>query len=111
MFNYTYEKNPHTKNIRASHYISLGLERLKERFVLIDVAQGTYEFLHASRENQSVLKTGPYSEFLNYLLDAVADETDKARIAEFFELQSITNYLATNNLILSALKAVKYQQI
>jgi len=93
LFNHTCEKNQIAKNIRASHYISVGLELLKERFVLIDVVNETYEFLYTTQENEHVLKSGPYSEFLTYLLDAVENVADRTRLAEFLPLKSLTKYL------------------
>lgn len=101
LFNHTCEKNQIAKNIRDSHYISVGLELLNERFVLIDVVNERYEFLYTMQENEHVLKSGPYSEFLTYLLDAVAKEEDKTRLSGFLPLHSLTKYLISNSFILS----------
>lgn len=101
LFNHTYEKNRMAKNIRASNYISVGLELLHERFVLIDVEHGTYEFLYTTQENEHVLKSGPYSEFITYLLDVVAKTSDKERLEEFLPISTLTGYLSSNNFNLS----------
>ena len=101
LFNHTCEKNKIAKNIRNSSYISVGLELLNERFVLIDVKNEHYEFLCTMPENDCVLKSGPYSEFLTYLLDAVANDSDKTRLAELLPLKSLTTYLTSNSYMLS----------
>ncbi len=101
LFNHTYERNQIAKNMRDSHYISVGLELLNERFVLIDVVNEQYEFLCTVQENDFVLKSGPYSEFLAYLLDAVANDADKTRLIDFLSLKSLTAYLEANSYMLS----------
>lgn len=101
LFNHTYEKNKIAKNIRDSNYISTGLELLKERFVLIDVRHESYEFLYTMQENERVLKSGSYTEFITYLLDSAAKNSDKERLSEFLRLKPLTKYLAANNYHLS----------
>jgi len=101
LFNHTWEKNKIAKNIKASNYISVGLELLNERFVLIDVAEGRYEFLYTMQENEHVLKSGPYTEFITYLLDVVANIEDKERLAAFLPLESLTQNLNANSYNLS----------
>lgn len=101
LFNHTYEQNQMAKNIRASNYISVGLELLHERFVLIDVEHETYEFLYTTQENEHVLKSGPYNEFIAYLLDVVAKVSDKERLEEFLPISALTGYLSSNNFNLS----------
>lgn len=101
LFNHTYEKNQIAKNLRASNYISVGLELLHERFVLIDVEHGNYEFLYTTQENEHVLKSGPYSEFITYLLDAVEKDSDKERLETYLPLQALISNLSSNNLNLS----------
>lgn len=101
LFNHTWEKNKIAKNIRDSNYISVGLELLNERFVLIDVEQQSYEFLYTMQENEHVLKAGPYTEFIAYLLEVVAKKSDKDRLAEFLPLETLTQNLKSNSYILS----------
>lgn len=101
LFNHTYEKNQIAKNLRASNYISVGLELLHERFALIDVEHETYEFLYTTHENGHVLKFGPYNEFVTYLLDAVEKDSDKERLETYLPLQSLISHLSENNLNLS----------
>lgn len=101
LFNHTWEKNKIAKNIRDSNYISVGLELLNERFVLIDVEQQSYEFLYTMQENEHVLKAGPYTEFIAYLLEVVAKKSDKNRLAEFLPLETLTQNLKSNSYILS----------
>ena len=101
LFNHTYEKNTIAKNIQHSNYISVGLELLNERFVLIDVEQERYEFLYTMQENEHVLKAGPYTEFITYLLDVVAKSADRTRLAEFLPLNSLTSHLSSNGYIIS----------
>ena len=95
LFNHTYEKNRIVKDMRSSNYISFALERLNERFVLIDVETNTYEFLYTKRENECVLKAGPYPEFISYLLDVVAKQSDKEMLAKLLPLQSLIKILAS----------------
>lgn len=101
LFNHTYEKNQIAKNLRASNYIAVGLELLHERFVLIDVEHGTYEFLYTTQENEHVLKFGPYSEFITYLLDAVEKDSDKERLETYLPMPALLSHLTANNLNLS----------
>jgi len=101
LFNHTCEQNKIARNIRASNYISVGLELLNERFVLIDVEQQRYEFLYTMPENEHVLKSGPYSEYITYLLDVVANCDVKERLVTFLPLESLTQNLNTNGYILS----------
>lgn len=101
LFNHTCEKHQIAKNIRASNYISIGLELLNERFVLIDAENETYEFLYTTHENEHVLKSGPYNEFIAYLLDVVAKTADKERLADFLPLDSLAQNLTSNSFNLS----------
>ncbi len=101
LFNHTCERKHIAKNMRDSNYISIGLELLNERFVLIDVEEESYEFLYTMQENEHVLKSGPYTEFITYLLDVVAKNSDKERLAEFLPLASLTKNLTSNSYNLS----------
>jgi len=101
LFNHTYEKNQIFKNMRASNYISLGLELLNERFVLIDVDTESYEFLYTKRENEHVQKSGPYVEFISYLLDVVAKPADKEMLTSILPLDALKAHLTFNSLYLS----------
>ncbi|MBQ8279465.1 MAG: response regulator [Roseburia sp.] len=98
LFNYTIERKQITKNIRALNYISVGLERLNERFVLIDLLTETYEFLYTTQENEHVQKAGPYTEFIAYLLDVVANESDKEMLSKFLSIDSLVKHLTPDNL-------------
>ena len=98
LVNNLYEKKQIQKNMRDSEYITLGLERLNERFVLIDIVKDSYEFLYATSENEHVLKSGPYSEFVTYLQDVVVDEAVKKKLATFLELNNLTKRLSSANL-------------
>lgn len=98
LFNYTIERRQITKNIRALNYISVGLERLNERFVLIDLLTETYEFLYTTQENEHVQKAGPYTEFIAYLLDVVANESDKEMLSKFLSIDSLVKHLTPDNL-------------
>ena len=85
------------KNMRDSNFISYGLELLKERFVLIDVETGRYEFLYAHPENGRVKKEGPYIEFVSYFLDVVEKKSDKDMLAKLMPLDVLTKQLILNN--------------
>lgn len=97
LVNNLYEKKQIQKDIKDLEYITLGLERLKERFVLIDVEQNTYEFLYATCEDEHVLKSGPYSEFITYLKDVIMDAEAKEEITEFLRLENLTKRLSLQN--------------
>ena len=97
LFNHTYEKNQIVKNIRSSNYISLGLDLLNERFVLIDLDLEKYEFLYNKGKNEHVMKSGPYTEFVAYLLDVVAKETDRKMLEEILPIDSLKVFWRSNS--------------
>ena len=97
LVNNLYEKKLIQKNMKDLKYITLGLERLNERFVLIDVEQNTYEFLYATSEDEHVLKSGPYNEFITYLKDVVIDSDAKKEVSEFLNLENLTKRLSPEN--------------
>ena len=101
LFNHTYEKNQISKNMRASNYISHGLELLKEHFVLIDVEKDSYEFLYTHLDNEYVMKSGPYIEFISYLMDTVEKKSDKEMFTELFSIQALVKQLKRNNMNIS----------
>ena len=98
LLNYTYEKNQISQNMRVSNYISHGLELLKERFVLIDVEKDSYEFLYTNLENECMMKSGPYTEYISYLRDKVEKESDKEMFSELFSIQALVKKLKLNNM-------------
>ena len=97
LFNHTYEKNQIVRNIRSSNYISLGLDLLNERFVLIDLDLDKYEFLYNTGKNEQVMKSGPYSEFMAYLLDVVVKKSDREMLERILPLESLKVLLRSNN--------------
>lgn len=99
--NHTYEKNQISKNMRASNYISHGLELLKECFVLIDVENESYEFLYTHLENEYVRKSGTYIEFISYLVDTVEKKADKEILTELVSIQALVKQLKLNNMNIS----------
>lgn len=101
LINHTYEKNHISKNMRASNYISHGLELLKEHFVLIDVEKDSYEFLYTHLDNEYVMKSGPYIEFISYLMDTVEKKSDKEMFTELFSIQALVKQLKRNNMNIS----------
>lgn len=101
LINNLYEKREIQKNMRDTEYITLGLNRLHERFVLIDVKQESYEFLYTTSENEHVLKSGPYHEFISYLKEVIVDEGNKDRLYSFLELKNLTRRLTPENLNVS----------
>ena len=98
LVNNLYEKKQIQKNMRDTEYITLGLNRLHERFVLIDVKQESYEFLYTTSENEHVLKFGPYNEFVSYLKEVIIEKEDKERLSSFLELKNLTKRLTPENL-------------
>ena len=80
-------------NYRALKYISLGLEGLNERFVLIDVKKESYEFLYTIHESDRVAKKGPYSEFVSFLQELAVLESDKEKLSDILPLESLLKYL------------------
>ena len=98
LINNLYEKKQIQKNMRDTEYITLGLNRLHERFVLIDVKQESYEFLYTTSENEHVLKFGPYHEFVSYLKAVIVEKEDKERLSAFLELKNLTKRLTPENL-------------
>ena len=98
LINNLYEKKQIQKNMRDTEYITLGLNRLHERFVLIDVKRASYEFLYTTSENEHVLKSGPYNEFITYLKAVIVEKEDKERLSSFLELKNLTRRLTPENL-------------
>lgn len=98
LVNNLYEKKQIRKNMRDTEYITLGLNRLHERFVLIDIKQESYEFLYTTSENEHVLKSGPYNEFVSYLKAVIIEKEDKERLSSFLELKNLTRRLTPENL-------------
>ncbi len=93
LINKSCEKHLLARNIRASKYISMGLDRLNERFVLIDVLNERYEFLYTTRENDNAMKTGPYCEFVDFLRSIAVQESDKEKLSEILPLKSLLEHL------------------
>lgn len=91
------------RNIRNSRYISMGLRRLNEEFVLIDAEEERYEILHAMSKKESIKNTGSYEEFATYLEQLIVYETDRKRIGEFFLLENLIECLEKDNLDISIL--------
>ena len=61
----SFERKNTVRNVSDLKYIVTGLNGLKERFVLINVLDHTYEFLHPDLENEQVMRSGPYHEFVS----------------------------------------------
>ncbi len=91
------------RNIRNSRYISMGLRRLNEEFVLIDVEEERYEILHAMSKKELIKNTGPYEKFAAYLEQLIVYETDRKRIGEFFLLENLIECLEKDNFDISIL--------
>lgn len=97
LFNHVYEYRHLAQDVRTATIITAGLERLRERFVLIDVQEGTYELLYNARENEHILKKGVYADFVECLLDAAVKENDKEKLSELLPLDALTKYLTSDN--------------
>ena len=93
LINKDYEKHLVAKHTRASRYISIGLEQLNERFVLIDVVNETYEFIYMTCEDNRETKTGPYDKFIEFLRSIAVQESDKEKLLELLSLKNLLKYL------------------
>ena len=93
----SFERKNTVRNVSDLKYIVTGLNGLKERFVLINVLDHTYEFLHPDLENEQVMRSGPYHEFVSYLQAAVVNDADRRKLAGVLPLKNLTKMLNANS--------------
>ena len=93
----SFERKNTVRNVSDLKYIVTGLNGLKERFVLINVLDHTYEFLHPDLENEQVMRSGPYHEFVSYLQAAVVNDADRRKLAGVLPLKNLTQMLNANS--------------
>ena len=93
-----FEKERHllVNDARASRYISIGLEQLNERFVLIDVVDETFECISITYENNHETKTGPYCKLIEFLLSIAVRESDKEKLSEILPLKNLLKRLTSD---------------
>ena len=93
----SFERKNTVRNVSDLKYIVTGLNGLKERFVLINVLDHTYEFLHPDLDNEQVMRSGPYHEFVSYLQAAVVNDADRRKLAGVLPLKNLTKMLNANS--------------
>ena len=93
----SFERKNTVRNVSDLKYIVTGLNGLKERFVLINVLDHTYEFLHPDLDNEQVMRRGPYHEFVSYLQAAVVNDADRRKLAGVLPLKNLTKMLNANS--------------
>ena len=80
---------------REMGYVISGVRTLFERFILVDLEEGTYRFLAKSvPECPDFASAGQYEDFAAYLCAFLAEEPDRRRFTEQLTQESIVEGLA-----------------
>ena len=99
VIHYKKQKKKLLKENQDMSYVIHGIPLLFERFVLIDMEEGSYRYLLDSRPlEECVALQGEYPRLVNYILETVKSETDRQSMQSFLNPERLRSYLDKNAL-------------
>ena len=92
------EKKKLQSENRDMGYVISGVNTLFTRFAMINLEEGTYQYLAGTKPETNIISlSGDYINLIQYLSSSIIDENDSIEFAEAIEQNAIVNALENQN--------------
>ena len=89
-----WEKRRMREASRNASDISTGVSRLFDRFVTLDLAEGTYRYIEGDPLSRGLPTVGHYGDYCEAIFDRIPNERQRQEAADFFRVENLLSLLS-----------------